>query len=334
VVAVMLFLAKQTPLPYSIANSAVPSVPKPSPAAKPTDAGPLRTDPPEVPPVVTQMPVQSPSKSPGQSPGQTSSQTPDQNPSQNPGQSPGQTPSQSPGQTPSQNRGQSPSQTPGQCPDQSPNQNPSQSPSQTPSQTPDHSPNQNPSQSLGQDPVQSSAENPVQTPVQSLATVSQANLGSVIMQGLGVPGAQPTAANPNPISDAGSGQQITPFATVAGVTVSLDGSGKVVVGTTTLAAGHTGITIAGKPVLLETGGLNIGGSLIPLPTPANQGIATVAGYTISRGGAGVIVDSTSILVGGPAITISGTTISLGRQGLVVGPAPSHYHRHPYLPSVG
>ncbi|MCJ1404251.1 hypothetical protein MMC11_007476 [Xylographa trunciseda] len=115
---------------------------------------------------------------------------------------------------------------------------------------------------------------------------------------------------------------------VAGKTVSIINPSTIVWGSQTLTLGQPAATISGIPVALASAGLIIEGSLtIPLASLAPPMTMTSAP---SSPGA-LQVDGTTLIPGGPAVTISGTRLSLGvSSNLIVGtstiylPAPTSY----------
>jgi len=109
----------------------------------------------------------------------------------------------------------------------------------------------------------------------------------------------------------------TPIATVAGhmITPAPSGNG-FVVDKTTLIPGAPPITISGTPISLGSAGLVVGSSIIALPPSS---IFTVGGQTFTANAAGFVLADTSMVPGGPPVTISGTRVSLGSSGgLVIG----------------
>ena len=116
---------------------------------------------------------------------------------------------------------------------------------------------------------------------------------------------------------------------VAGQTVTANPSGFQIDGSNILPGG-TPVTISGTQVSLDqSGGLHVGTSsigLVPFQTAA-PGIFTVDGLTFTAESSAVAVDGATITPGGAAATIGGDRISLGLNGsLVVGsstvPVPS------------
>ncbi|KAK5705623.1 hypothetical protein LTR17_021527 [Elasticomyces elasticus] len=103
------------------------------------------------------------------------------------------------------------------------------------------------------------------------------------------------------------------------------GESYIILDGTTLLPGGTA-TIDGTAVTNGPNGLVIAGNTVPLtPVPtesASQAIITINGqqYTAIEpaGASSVIVDGTTLSVGGAALTIDGTVVSEGSSGLVVG----------------
>ncbi|MCJ1388752.1 Muc22p [Xylographa bjoerkii] len=133
--------------------------------------------------------------------------------------------------------------------------------------------------------------------------------GSIFVDGQGT--AIPTAPAANPF---GLNSPAPPV--IAGKTVSVVNPSTIVWGTQTLTLGQPIATISGLPLALGSAGLIIGGSTtIPLASLAPQAAITSAA---SSPGA-LQVDGTTLIPGGPAVTVSGTRLSLGlSSNLVVG----------------
>ena len=104
--------------------------------------------------------------------------------------------------------------------------------------------------------------------------------------------------------------------TVGGQIVTAAPSAVVVDGTT-LVPGGAGITVSGTPISLEPSGtLLIGSSAIALPT-ALPNVYTVGGQIVTAAPSAVVVDGTTLLPGGPGITVSRTLISLEPSGTLL-----------------
>ena len=141
--------------------------------------------------------------------------------------------------------------------------------------------------------------------------------------------------------------------TVDGTTISLDQSGVLAIGSSTISledpvsstvltvarqiftpnpsifsiagtiisAGGSAITVDGTAVSLdESGALAIGSTTIcltePSPTPSATEVFTAAGQTFRPNPSVFALDGTSISIDGSAVTISGTVISLGQNGVL------------------
>lgn len=115
---------------------------------------------------------------------------------------------------------------------------------------------------------------------------------------------------------------------VAGLAITAQASGAVVIDETTIVPGGLGATISGTPISLAPSGgvLAIGSSTYTLPIPTTQvdgvKLITAADLLFTRILSGAaIFNRTSIFPGGSAIIISGTQVSLNTQGsLIVGPS--------------
>ena len=97
-----------------------------------------------------------------------------------------------------------------------------------------------------------------------------------------------------------------------GQTFTANPTGFPIAGTSILKGGPA-ITISGIPVSLSPSGLVIGANVYQLPD-----VFTVGGQTFTPNPTGFAIAGTSLLRGGPAITISGTPVSLTPSGLVIG----------------
>ena len=143
--------------------------------------------------------------------------------------------------------------------------------------------------------------------------VSLDSSGIVIdSQTFAIPRPAPEATHPNNVF------------TVAGHTVSQDGTSKAFVDGVMLDMNGQAKTVSGTALALIPGSLIIDGQKYALPTPAPKGIPasgavyTTAGQTVSFLGDGsAMVDGVLFSVNGPAVTVSGTTISLASPDLVV-----------------
>ncbi|MCJ1436806.1 hypothetical protein MMC27_006188 [Xylographa pallens] len=163
------------------------------------------------------------------------------------------------------------------------------------------------------------------TPDQGATTINNIPIvlssGSIFVNGHGI--AIPPVPTANP-SD--SNFPVPPV--VAGNAVSVINPSMIVWGSQTLTLGQPTATISGLPLALGSAGLVVGGSTtIPLASLAPQ-LATTSAP--SSPGA-LQIDGTSLIPGGPAITVSGTRLSLGiSSNLIVGtstiylPIPTSY----------
>lgn len=112
-----------------------------------------------------------------------------------------------------------------------------------------------------------------------------------------------------------------PFAevafTVAGQTFAPNPSAFSIAGTTISADGPA-VTISETIIsLCQHGALKIGSSTIHLPTTTNifpSKVYTVAGQIFTPNPSAFPIDGTTISAGGPAITVDGTIVSLGQSG--------------------
>ncbi|KAG6999238.1 hypothetical protein G7Y79_00036g071940 [Physcia stellaris] len=124
-----------------------------------------------------------------------------------------------------------------------------------------------------------------------------------------------------------------PAITLASTPVSRDGSGNLVVGSTSIPippsspdsiftdAGQVFTMVSGTPISLGSSQLIVGSSTVRLPEPSPSTISSnivVAGQTFAQLPDGISVAGTTLRSQGPAVTISGTPISLGNSGVVIG----------------
>ena len=112
------------------------------------------------------------------------------------------------------------------------------------------------------------------------------------------------AATPNPVY------------TVADQTFTARPTGFAIDGTSMLPGGAP-ITVSGTVVSLGKGALQIGSTIMPLPTAPSE-VFTVGDQTFNATPTGFSIAETSISQGGSAVTISGTVVSLGSAGLQIG----------------
>lgn len=169
-----------------------------------------------------------------------------------------------------------------------------------------------------------------------------------------VPGALPVMFLGTPVSlDSSGGLQIgssvfavpTPAALEVGVGIfsaagfaftPLPFSEGLAINGLTLVPGGLSATVSGKRISVDlTGGLHMGPSLIPLPTPAPgsaRGLFTAGGLTFTSlsSANGVAIDGQTLVPGGSSATVSGTRISLDSTGglhvgssLISLPTPVH-----------
>ena len=88
--------------------------------------------------------------------------------------------------------------------------------------------------------------------------------------------------------------------------------------TTSLSPGGPACTIEGTMVSLGQGALQVGSTIMPLPTIPPETF-TVADQTITAAPTGfTIAPDTTVSPNGSAVTISGTVVSLGSAGLLIG----------------
>lgn len=183
------------------------------------------------------------------------------------------------------------------------------------------------------------------------STVSLTNPSTTVLAVAG----QTFTPNPSAFSIAGSIVSAGgPAVTIDGTTVSLDQSGALAIGSTTISltdpsptpfapeaftvAGQTftpnpsafsiagttvsvdgpAITVSGTVVSLgQSGALRIGSSTISLASPSDPSpskVYTIAGQTFTPNPSAFPIANTIISAGGPAATIDGTIISLGQSG--------------------
>ena len=103
-----------------------------------------------------------------------------------------------------------------------------------------------------------------------------------------------------------------------------DGHGGFEIGHSTILPGSSGVAISGTTYSInKAGSLVVGTSTIPLATADISNVSdsalTAGGETFTPlGKSAVVVNGTTISIGGPAITEHGTRLSLAPNGLVVG----------------
>lgn len=110
----------------------------------------------------------------------------------------------------------------------------------------------------------------------------------------------------------------TPVLAVAGQTFTPNPSAFPIAGTI-VTAGGPAVTVGGTAISLDhSGALAIGSTTISLATPSSNPFATeaftVAGQTFTPNPSAFSIAGTTISADGPAATIGGTIISLGQQG--------------------
>lgn len=258
---------------------------------------------------------------------QNQQQNKDPNPNPNQNANPNPNPNPQPQQDPKPQQGQTTNQNPGP---QSPNPNPQiqQDPGSHP-----QNPNAGAAPSVPNAPMvvvqgQTLSEN---GPAITVGGAAVAYSSGFIQVGSSVapvitPPPQPGPQQPPPqvvggltFSRVQQSQVAVPLpVTVGGLPVSVANSA-VFIGSITVAPGSA-ITISGTPISLGPSGLHVGSDIIPLPTAVAAPIATIGGHvmTAAASGNGYVIDKTTLIPGGPAMTVSGTPISLGAAGLVVG----------------
>ena len=177
---------------------------------------------------------------------------------------------------------------------------------------------------------------------------------------------------PNPTAISMDGINVTaggPGVTIAGTQVSLDSSGLLIVGSSTISlsadqtlptvfaigseifipnptessmdgimitAGGPGVTIAGTQVSLGSSDLLvIGSSTISLSADQSlPAVFTVGSGVFTPNPTAISMDGTTITAGGPGITIAGTPVSLGSSGLfVIGSSTISLPADKILPTV-
>ena len=104
--------------------------------------------------------------------------------------------------------------------------------------------------------------------------------------------------------------------TVAGSAITANPTG-FLIGSTSVSPGGAVVTVSGTQVSLdESGKLTVGSSTIDLVSAKSDSPITVAGQTLSPTHSGFVVAGSTVLPDGPAVTISGTPISLGEGGVL------------------
>ncbi|KAL8705801.1 MAG: hypothetical protein Q9201_001088 [Fulgogasparrea decipioides] len=151
---------------------------------------------------------------------------------------------------------------------------------------------------------------PTSPPLQIGQQTDQAPV--VVVNGLTVYAA-PSANQKHPVQ--------APITTIAGhIISSLPSGGGILIDGTTLIPGFPAVTVSGTAISLNPSALVLGTKTIPIPSLLPQPIATLTGgETIYRNVDGsAVVGDTTLLPGGPAVTIGRTRYSLASTALVVG----------------
>lgn len=107
--------------------------------------------------------------------------------------------------------------------------------------------------------------------------------------------------------------------------VASDGSTVIVLDSHSVTVGGSAATINGVSVSAASGGVVVGSSTIPygssLPSSGAAAVFTLGSETLTaytQGNGDMIIESTTLAVGGPAATIHGEVVSQASQGLIVG----------------
>ena len=109
--------------------------------------------------------------------------------------------------------------------------------------------------------------------------------------------------------------------TAAGQTVTIAANGGVIIAGTTLVPNAPAVNIAGTRISLGPNGLIVGTSTISLPTVTSSAVISAAGQAGILGPDGYFtIAGTTLSPEAPAITVAGTRISLGSNGLIIGPS--------------
>ena len=165
-------------------------------------------------------------------------------------------------------------------------------------------------------------------------TLSQASTNVILGGQTLAPGGPAITVSDTPISLPApnyvpSPQAIAPVYNVGGHTITANPTAIPLKGTT-LLAGDSAITISGTPVSLQpSGALVIGDSTVPVvPTdagPASAGVQalapvyTVGNLVVTANPTAIAVAGTTIIPGGSGVTIAGTAVSVPQSGgLVIG----------------
>ncbi|KAL8917581.1 MAG: hypothetical protein Q9208_007864 [Pyrenodesmia sp. 3 TL-2023] len=158
-------------------------------------------------------------------------------------------------------------------------------------------------------------------------TVVQETGGAVAIDGTTLtPGSSPIVISGTPVSINPTalviGSETLPLptlptaeavATLAGLTVSQNAGGAVIVAGKTLVPGGPALTISGTRYTVASSALIAGSSTIPLPKPSGSPIlydSQGGSFTLASNGALIVQPGATISAGGPAVTISGTPFSL------------------------
>lgn len=119
-----------------------------------------------------------------------------------------------------------------------------------------------------------------------------------------------TVALPNPAYSPGE------VYTVAGQTFTPNPSGFSIAGTT-ISAGGPAVTVGGTIISLETSGtLLVGSSTIPLLTPQTtfSSDVDIDGFDVKAGPSSAVVDGVTLSAAAPGVTVSGSLVSLEAGG--------------------
>lgn len=118
-----------------------------------------------------------------------------------------------------------------------------------------------------------------------------------------------------------------PFTTTIGghVVQAASSSNAVLVDGQYLSRGKGLITISNTPIALHSNGDLVFGastaqSFLPNPPPISATVTNAADRPLTISLNGIAIAGTTLIANGPAITLAGTPISLGTNGLVVGPS--------------
>ncbi|KAF2236548.1 hypothetical protein EV356DRAFT_530829, partial [Viridothelium virens] len=129
----------------------------------------------------------------------------------------------------------------------------------------------------------------------------------------------------------GPGAATTPAAaavTLGDITYTASSGSPFIIGSNTLSVGGPAATVSGQIVSLGSQGVVVGSSTVgySAASTGGEGAVVIIGGNLysASSGAPLIIGSTTLSAGGPAVTIDGQRISVGSQGVVIGSTVEPY----------